>query len=56
MIEVMCNNKDIDLFPSSEMSDAAGRPKDWAPKKKKDFSLSDRLVSVVDCLLFCMKF
>jgi len=26
-------------------ADAAGRPKDWAPGKKKDFSCGDRLVS-----------
>jgi len=26
--------------------DAAGRPKDWAPGKKKDFSCGDRLVRV----------
>ena len=26
-------------------TDAAGRPKDWKPKTKKDFSCSDRLVS-----------
>lgn len=25
-------------------TDAAGRPKDWAPGKKKDFSCGDRLV------------
>jgi len=28
------------------LEDAAGRPKDWAPKKKKDFSLSDRLFAI----------
>jgi len=27
-------------------SDAAGRAKDWKPKTKKDFSNSDRLVSM----------
>ncbi|PRD21280.1 UNVERIFIED_CONTAM: Pnkp [Trichonephila clavipes] len=27
--------------------DAAGRPDNWAPKKKKDFSCADRLVSIV---------
>jgi len=30
-------------------ADAAGRPKDWSPGKKKDFSCGDRLV----CNFFC---
>jgi len=30
-------------------ADAAGRPKDWAPGKKKDFSCGDRLVSTFSC-------
>lgn len=28
-------------------ADAAGRPADWVPKRKKDFSCSDRLVSLL---------
>jgi len=37
---------DIDISSSLYVGDAAGRPKDWAPKKKKDFSLSDRLFAL----------
>ncbi|XP_059178049.1 bifunctional polynucleotide phosphatase/kinase-like [Physella acuta] len=41
------NNKlDIDVKSSFYVGDAAGRPKDWAPKKKKDFSNSDRLFAL----------
>ncbi|WAR02732.1 PNKP-like protein [Mya arenaria] len=36
-------NMKIDFSKSFYVGDAAGRPKDWAPKKKKDFSSSDRL-------------
>ncbi|XP_005090552.1 bifunctional polynucleotide phosphatase/kinase [Aplysia californica] len=36
----------LDLSSSLYVGDAAGRPKDWAPKKKKDFSLSDRLFAI----------
>ncbi|RUS69475.1 hypothetical protein EGW08_022759 [Elysia chlorotica] len=47
MWEKLCksynNSKEIDLKASFYVGDAAGRKKDWAPKKKKDFSCSDRL-------------
>lgn len=33
----------IDMSASFYCGDAAGRPDNWAPKKKKDFSCSDRL-------------
>ena len=35
----------VSVPDSLYVGDAAGRPKDWAPGKKKDFSCSDRLVS-----------
>ncbi|KAK3933379.1 Bifunctional polynucleotide phosphatase/kinase [Frankliniella fusca] len=34
---------DVDMATSFYCGDAAGRPENWAPKKKKDFSPSDRL-------------
>lgn len=37
---------DIDKTKSFFVGDAAGRPKDWAPKKKKDHSLADRLFAL----------
>ncbi|XP_028982027.1 uncharacterized protein F21D5.5 isoform X2 [Diachasma alloeum] len=36
----------IDKDNSFFVGDAAGRPKDWAPKKKKDHSLADRLFAL----------
>ncbi|XP_011299575.1 uncharacterized protein F21D5.5 isoform X2 [Fopius arisanus] len=36
----------IDKDKSFFVGDAAGRPKDWAPKKKKDHSLADRLFAL----------
>lgn len=33
----------VDMTESFYCGDAAGRPENWAPKKKKDFSCSDRL-------------
>ncbi|XP_071505438.1 bifunctional polynucleotide phosphatase/kinase-like [Diadema antillarum] len=36
----------IDMKASMYVGDAAGRPADWAPKKKKDFSCSDRLFAL----------
>ncbi|XP_039262628.2 bifunctional polynucleotide phosphatase/kinase-like [Styela clava] len=36
----------IDMSHSYYVGDAAGRPKDWAPKKKKDFSCTDRLFAM----------
>ncbi|XP_052797352.1 bifunctional polynucleotide phosphatase/kinase-like [Mya arenaria] len=39
-------NMKIDFSKSFYVGDAAGRPKDWAPKKKKDFSSSDRLFAL----------
>ncbi|KAK3610289.1 hypothetical protein CHS0354_029752 [Potamilus streckersoni] len=36
----------IDLSKSFYVGDAAGRPEKWAPKKKKDFSSSDRLFAL----------
>ncbi|XP_044021151.1 uncharacterized protein F21D5.5 isoform X2 [Aphidius gifuensis] len=36
----------IDKDKSFFVGDAAGRPKDWAPKKKKDHSLADRLLAM----------
>lgn len=39
-----CNsNVEIDMNESFFVGDAAGRPKDWAPGKKKDFSCADRM-------------
>lgn len=38
--------KEIDLADSFYCGDAAGRPLGWAPKKKKDFSSSDRLFAM----------
>lgn len=37
---------EVDMSQSFYVGDAAGRPKDWAPKKKKDFSNSDRLFAL----------
>ncbi|XP_041455017.1 bifunctional polynucleotide phosphatase/kinase-like [Lytechinus variegatus] len=36
----------IDVKASMYIGDAAGRPADWGPKKKKDFSMSDRLFAL----------
>ncbi|KZC14846.1 Bifunctional polynucleotide phosphatase/kinase [Dufourea novaeangliae] len=36
----------IDEDSSFYVGDAAGRPKNWAPKKKKDHSLADRLLAL----------
>lgn len=36
----------VDLSSSLYIGDAAGRPADWMPKKKKDFSCSDRLFAM----------
>lgn len=36
----------VDISQSFYVGDAAGRPKDWVPKKKKDFSCSDRLFAL----------
>jgi Polynucleotide kinase 3 phosphatase len=38
--------EEIDLTQSYYCGDAAGRPQGWAPKKKKDFSSSDRLFAM----------
>lgn len=50
MWEKLCKNynsgKEIDLKTSLYVGDAAGREKEWAPKKKKDFSCSDRLFAL----------
>ncbi|XP_026283681.1 uncharacterized protein F21D5.5 [Frankliniella occidentalis] len=35
--------QEVDITNSFYCGDAAGRPENWAPKKKKDFSSSDRL-------------
>ncbi|XP_060602624.1 bifunctional polynucleotide phosphatase/kinase-like [Ruditapes philippinarum] len=37
---------EVEVSQSFYVGDAAGRPKDWAPKKKKDFSCSDRLFAL----------
>lgn len=37
---------EINMDQSFYIGDAAGRPKDWAPKKKKDFSCTDRLFAL----------
>ncbi len=42
----------IDKDDSFFVGDAAGRPKDWAPGKKKDFSCSDRLFAINAGLAF----
>ncbi|ESO10945.1 hypothetical protein HELRODRAFT_109229 [Helobdella robusta] len=46
------DNIEINLAESFFVGDAAGRPKDWLPKKKKDFSCSDRLFSMNNGLKF----
>ena len=33
----------LDLSQSTFVGDAAGRPKEWQPGKKKDFSCGDRM-------------
>jgi bifunctional polynucleotide phosphatase/kinase len=38
--------EEIDLTQSFYCGDAAGRAQGWAPKKKKDFSSSDRLFAM----------
>lgn len=47
MWDTLCNEMNdgisIDIAASFYCGDAAGRPDNWAPKKKKDFSCSDRL-------------
>ncbi|KAL3274286.1 hypothetical protein HHI36_015691 [Cryptolaemus montrouzieri] len=37
---------EIDINKSFYVGDAAGREKDWAPKKKKDHSMADRLFAL----------
>lgn len=39
-------NTKIDLSSSFYCGDAAGREKNWAPKKKKDHSVADRLFAL----------
>jgi len=39
------NDVTIDMGSSFYVGDAAGRPVNWAPKKKKDFSSSDRALA-----------
>lgn len=50
MWDTLCKEKndeiDIDLANSFYVGDAAGREKDWAPKKTKDHSLADRLFAL----------
>eukprot|EP00057_Strongylocentrotus_purpuratus_P019174 XP_011673648.1 PREDICTED: bifunctional polynucleotide phosphatase/kinase isoform X1 [Strongylocentrotus purpuratus] len=36
----------VDIKASIYVGDAAGRPADWTPKRKKDFSMSDRLFAL----------
>lgn len=36
----------VDMTASFYVGDAAGRDKDWAPKRKKDFSSADRLFAL----------
>lgn len=37
---------DLDLSTSFYVGDAAGRPANWQPGKKKDFACSDRLFAL----------
>ncbi len=46
LIETEACNGEVDLGASFYCGDAAGRLKDWAPGKKKDFSCTDRLFAV----------
>lgn len=43
----------IDTVATFYCGDAAGRPENWAPKKKKDFSCSDRLFARNLGISFC---
>jgi bifunctional polynucleotide phosphatase/kinase len=43
----------VDVARSFYCGDAAGREANWAPKKKKDFSSSDRLMALNLGLKFC---
>ncbi|XP_065562164.1 uncharacterized protein F21D5.5-like isoform X2 [Artemia franciscana] len=40
------NNIEVDMDESFFCGDAAGRPDHWAPKKKKDHSIADRLFAL----------
>lgn len=42
MVKSENDGVEVDLNASYFVGDAAGRPKDWAPGKPKDFSCSDR--------------
>jgi len=46
------NGIEIDMKESFYVGDAAGRPADWAPGKKKDFSCGDRLFALNAGLTF----
>ncbi|KAB0790081.1 hypothetical protein PPYR_15599 [Photinus pyralis] len=50
MWNTLCSEKNdqisVDLSESFYVGDAAGREKDWAPKKAKDHSLADRLFAL----------
>ena len=43
----------VDMAESFYCGDAAGRREGWAPKRKKDFSCSDRLFAINVGLRFC---
>lgn len=43
----------VDMAASFYCGDAAAREANWAPKKKKDFSSSDRLMALNLGLKFC---
>ena len=47
MWDYMIEHHNDDIVPDLDISyyvgDAAGRPKEWAPGKKRDFSCSDRM-------------
>lgn len=46
LTEKLNGGLEVELSQSFYVGDAAGRAKDWAPKKKKDFSCSDRLFAI----------
>lgn len=46
LINLKNNSTEIDTNESFYVGDAAGRPKNWAPKKKKDHSNADRLFAI----------
>lgn len=50
MFDVLCNIKNegvkINISESIYVGDAAGREKNWAPKKNKDHSIADRLFAL----------